>query len=181
MKKLLYILPVLLIMSSCATTKEVKSSRAAVRNEEKLAGQVVIKNAVESRRYIVKLDKIYVTYGGMIDLVPRANYIIIDGEKAIISAAYMGRQYDSRPISGISIKGASKGYELTSDLSKGVYKIKMKVDNGSNSFDLYLTIGKNGSCSASLTNIRIASIRYRGYVVPITEDVPVPFPKSEVI
>ena len=47
----------------------------------------------------------------MVDLVPRANYIIIDGETAVISAAYLGRQYDIRPIAGINMQGRAEEYE----------------------------------------------------------------------
>lgn len=169
MKKLLIIITTLMVMSSCTTTREAKSSRVELRNEKNLAEQAVIKKAVESRRFIIKLDRLYFSRGGIVDLIPRANYIIIDGEKAIISTAYIGRQYDIKPIAGINMRGESMKYELTGDLSKGKYEIKMKVNNVSNSFDVYLTIGKNGKCNASLSNIRIDLVRYSGYIVPIKD------------
>lgn len=180
MKKLLFILTILLIAASCSVTKEAKSAKTALRNEKKLAEEVNVKKAVESGRYIIKLDRIYLT-GGMIDLIPRANYIIIDGKKAIISAAYFGRQYDIRPIAGINMRGVAMDYELISNESKGMYEIKMKVGNGSTSFDLYLSIGKNGSCNASLTSLKINHIRYRGYVVPIIDKTKVPLQNYYVI
>jgi hypothetical protein len=169
MKKLLIIITTLMVMSSCSTTKETKSSRIELRKENKLAEQQVVKKAVESRRFIIKLDRLYFSYGGIVDLIPRANYIIIDGEKAIISAAYLGRQYDIKPIAGISMRGESMKYELTSNLPKGMYEIKMKVTNGGTSFDVYLTIGKNGLCNASLSNIKIDFVRYSGHLVPIKD------------
>jgi Domain of unknown function (DUF4251) len=171
MKKLLIIITTLMVMSSCSTTKEAKSTRIELRNEKKLAEQAVIKKAVESRRFIIKFDRLYFSNGGMIDLIPRANFIIIDGEKTIISAAYLGRQYDIKPIAGISMRGETLKYALTNDLSKGMYEIKMKVTNRGNSFDVYLTIDKNGKCDASLTNIRIDFVRYSGYIVPIEDKI----------
>jgi hypothetical protein len=110
MKKLLFIITTLLVISSCATTKDAKSSRIELRKEKKLAEQAVIKNAVESRRYIIKFDRLYFSHGGMVDLIPNTNYIIIDGEKAIVSAAYLGRQSDIRPIAGISLSGKTIKY-----------------------------------------------------------------------
>ncbi len=169
MKKILAIFVTIIILSSCATTRESKIERSELRNEKQLAEQAVIKKAVDSRRFIIKLDRMYLSRGGNIDLVPRANYIIIDGDKAIISAAYIGRQYTSRPIAGISMRGKALNYELTNELSKGIYDIKMEVSNGKNTFDVYLQIGKNGFCSASLSTLKIDYARYSGRIVPIDD------------
>ncbi len=175
MKKLwiLIILPVLML--SCSTSKEVSSARSELRKEKKLTDELLVKNAVESRKYIIKLDRLYSQYGSYFDLVPRANYIIIDGERAIISTAYLGRQYDIRPIGAINMRGIADDYEVTSKLDKGKYEVSLKVDNGGpNAFHLYITIGKNGNCYASVSSLRIDNIRYSGYLVPI----PARYPQS---
>jgi hypothetical protein len=119
--------------------------------------------------------------GGMIDLVPRMNYIIIDGQKAIINTAYVGRQYDIRPIAGINMKGVAQDYELTKKMSKGLYEVSMKVGNGSAVFDVYLTIGKDGTADASVNGMKINNIRYRGYIVPLSSEVKVPLQERRVI
>jgi len=165
MKKLYIFIIALLVMSSCSTTKEAKSLRA----EKKQIEQSVVKNSIETRRYIIKLNRLYFTYGGMADLIPRANFIIVDGEKAIISTAYVGRQFDIKPIAGINMRGRAEDYALTNNLSKGSYNIKMKVRNGrGNAFDLYLNVSKNGYCTASVSSLKIDNIRYSGYLVPIS-------------
>jgi hypothetical protein len=169
MKKFLAFIITIVVISSCATTKETGTTNSESRTEKKLAEQAVIKRAVESRRFIIKLDRLYFSRGGMIELQPRLNYIIIDGEKAIISVGYLGRQYDIRPIAGINMRGATTNYILTSKQSRGIFEIKTRVTNNKTSFDLYLTIGKNGSCSASLSNIMIDYVNYRGYIVPIKD------------
>lgn len=168
MKKLLFILMTAFIFSACATTNEAGKSRADIRHEKDLVNQAIVKQAIESRRFIVKLDRMYLT-GGMVQLKPRANYIIVDGRKAIINAAYMGRQWDIRPIAGINMKGVASDFELTNQVSKGAYKISMKVDNNSGTFDVYMTVGKDGSVNATLNNVRIQNVRYTGYVVPISD------------
>lgn len=169
MKKLFIIISILVVMVSCVTTKEAKLSRAELRKEKKIARQDEVRNAIESRKFIIKFDRLYFSYGGIADLLPRANYIIIDGEKAIINTAYLGRQFDIRRIAAIDIFGRSVNYELTNDLSKGNYKVKMKVNNGGgNSFDLYLDISKNGYCTVSVMSLKINSVRYSGYIVPIS-------------
>src|SRR5512137_1351469 len=103
MKKLFLIIITLIFISSCSTTKEAKSSDSELRIDKKLEEQAVIKKAVESKRFVIKLERLYFLYGGTADLLPSYNYIIIDGNKAIISAAYLGRQYDIKPIAGINM------------------------------------------------------------------------------
>jgi hypothetical protein len=181
MKKLLFIITTLIAMSSCATNKEARSSRIELRKENKLAEQAVVKDAVESRRFIIKLDRLSFSRGGIVNLIPRRNYIIIDGKRAIIRAGYIGRQLDIKPIAGINMRGETINYELTNNTSKGIYKIKMKVKNGNTSFDIYLSIGKNGSCDASLSNLKIDMVRYSGHIVPIKEETGNTTQKSEMI
>lgn len=96
--------------------------------------------------------------------------MIVDGRRAIISAAYFGRQYDIRPIAGINTKGVATNYEMKDNASKGNYEIKMKVRSQSNTFDVNITIGKNGYCSASISAIKIDFVRYTGRIVPLTEE-----------
>jgi hypothetical protein len=168
MKKLVIVFVSLLIISSCSSTKEVSSSRSVTRSEKKIAEQAIVKSAVEAKKYIIKLNRLYFTRGGQVDLIPRANYIIIDGEKAIISTAYLGRQFDIKPIVAINMRGRADGYALTSNVSKGTYEVKMKLDNGRNTtFDVYLNIGKSGYCTVSVSSLKIESIRYAGYLEPI--------------
>lgn len=172
MKKLFAIFVSLIILSACSTTKEAGLSRAEARKEKKAINQGIVKGAIESRRYIVKLNRIYFRYGGTTELIPRANFIIIDGERAIISTAYLGRQYDIKPIAGINMRGMAQDYALTDNLSKGSYQIKLRVNNGgSNSFDVYIDVSKDGYCSASVSSLKIDNVRYSGYVVPISGTV----------
>lgn len=174
MKKLLLFISTIttLVTLSCSTTR--------TTTESVLANSAVVQNAVESRRYIVKFERIYLM-GGIIDLVPRMNYIIVDGQKAIINTAYFGRQYDIRPIAGINMKGVAQNYELTKKISKGLYEVSMKVENGSAVFDVYLTIGKEGTADASVNGMRINNIRYRGYLVPLSSETKVPLQDHRVI
>jgi hypothetical protein len=171
MKKLLVVLVFPFVMLSCMTTRQGSSSRAELRKEKKVTDQLIVKSAVDSRKYIIKLNRAYFSRGGMIELVPRANYIIIDGDRAIINTAYLGRQWDIRGIAGIDVRGRAQEYQVTSKLSKGSYEIKMRVANGSSAaFDVYLTISKGGYCYASVSSLKIENVRYSGYLVPIPED-----------
>lgn len=168
MKTIYAIIIVLIVLSSCSTTNKSSSTKSESKNEKKIIEQGIVKNAVETRRYIIKLDRIFLSYGGRVDLVPRANYIIVDGQKAIINTAYLGRQYDIRPIVAINMRGRTEDYALTNNPSKGSYDIKMTVINGgSSSFSVYLTISKNGTCTVSVSSLKTDSVRYTGNLEPI--------------
>jgi hypothetical protein len=169
MKKLLAIFVSLILLFACSTSKEAGLSRAEARKEKKAINQGIVKNAIESRRYIVKLNRLYFRYGGMAELIPRANFIIIDGDRAIISTAYLGRQYDIKPIAGINMRGMATDYALTDNLAKGSFQVKLRVNNGgNNSFDVYIDVARDGYCTASVSSLKIDNIRYSGYVVPIS-------------
>ena len=169
MKKLFVIVISLMIMSSCGTTKEA-SARAEKRKEKKLADQAQIKLAVESKRYIIKFDRIYTSFGRRVELIPRANYLIVNRDMAVLNTAYMGRQFDVRPIAAINIRGRASDYTVTNNTAKGSYEITMKVDNGGpNTFSVDISISRNGYCSASVSSIKIDNVRYAGYLVPIIE------------
>jgi hypothetical protein len=105
----------------------------------------------------------------------------LTGFISIISAAYLGRQYDIKPIAGIDMRGETIDYELTSKISRGMYEIKTTVTNGANSFNLSLSIGKNGSCNASLSSIMIENVSYKGNIVPLKDKVFVPLEKGNEI
>jgi hypothetical protein len=170
MKKLFVIIISLMVMSSCTTTKEARSTRAEQRKEKKLTDQAQIKIAVESKRYIIKFDKVYSSFGGRVELIPRANYLIVDRDRAVLNTAYMGRQFDVRSIAAINIHGRASNYIVTDNTSKGSYEISLKLDNGGpNTFSVNISISRNGYCSASVSSIKIDNVRYAGYLVPIIE------------
>jgi hypothetical protein len=172
MKKAIYILFALMIISSCTSctvSKEAGISRNELRKEKNLAEQAMVREAIESKRFIVRFNRIYFRFGGMIDLVPRANFIIVDGDKAVISAAYFGRQHTFRPIAGITMRGKTVKYEVKDIPSKGKYELDLKVNNQNDTFDIFMTVGENGSIQASMSSIRIDNVRYTGHIIPIKE------------
>lgn len=172
MKKIFFVITIIMVLTACSTAKKAGSSRIELKNEKALAEQTMVKKAVETRRFIIKLDRIYPFRGGFVDLVPRENFIIVDGKTAVISVPYLGRQFNFRPIAGITIRGETERFEMSGDSTKGKYEIQMNVIRGGDSFNVFLTIGKNGSCSASLSGIRIDNVRYTGNLVPLNERKP---------
>ena len=169
MKRMAFLLISGILLASCASTKETKSTKL----EKKVAEAEMIRRAVESRQYVIRLDKILTQGGGRADLVPKNNFFIMNSEIASVSLAYIGRSYFIRPISGINFNGQTTSYKMQSDPEKGLYNIQVEVEAGGNKFDFFLTIGTSGHCDISVNNPRIESTSYRGTLVPLTQ-VPEP-------
>ena len=152
---------------SCSAGKESMQVRKEGRQQLKAAMAETTASSVESRRFVVRMDRLYANRGGMFYLAPRRNYLIIDETKAKMSLAYVGRSDDIRNISGINLTGVTEKYEVVRKSDKGRYEIKMSLKQGGNIFDVYLTVHDNGECSMSVINGRIESIRYAGDLVAL--------------
>jgi hypothetical protein len=181
MKNIAFLLMVIFLFPACSSTREMSSTKAENRKQKKLAEQAEIKKAVESRKYIIKVDRFFAAGGRRIDLIPRSNFVIINGEFASISLLYMGRSYTVRPISGINFNGHTVNYKMESDDARGTYKIRMVVQAGNDKFDVFMTIGNEGSCNVSLNNSYIQSANYTGTLEPFSESKKVPVEKGDRI
>jgi hypothetical protein len=133
------------------------------------------------RRFLIKFDKLYISNGGIIDLIPNINYIKLDGNRVVINAAYAGRQYSYRPIKGIDMIGQTVSFELKNNSSKGIYEIRMKVKNDKNAFDVFVTITGDGSCNTSLTSNKIDHVRYTGNFIPLKPKEEKTDPEKKII
>ena len=167
MNKHIFFISAAIFLASCASTNVQETAEKVPSGEEKLVQQADIRQAVEMHRFLVKFDRMYISNGGRIDLIPKSNYIILDGDRVVISAAYAGRQFSSRPIRGIDMVGKAVSFELKDKVSRGLYEIKMKVANDLNTFDVYLTVSNEGYCNASLNNYKIDHVRYTGNFIPL--------------
>jgi hypothetical protein len=167
MKNLIVILTGFVILTSCATSKVEESSKSGSGDTGNVLLQAEIKQAVEMRRFLIKFDRLYNSHGGTIELIPKSNYLILDGDKVIISAAYAGRQYSYRPVAGIDMIGKAVSFELKDKTEKGIYEIKMKVKNDKNTFDVFVTITKSGYCDTSVASYKIDHVRYTGNFIPL--------------
>jgi hypothetical protein len=178
MKNIAVLILIIFIFSACSSTKEMSGNRADNRKLKKLVQQEVVKNAVEARRYIIKVDRLYSVRGGYIDLMPRSNFVIVNGEIASISLGYVGRSF-SRPISGINFNARTSSYKMENNETKGGYKIQMSVKYGSDKFDVYLTIGTEGHCNISINNAYIQTVNYSGDLEPIPYSKEIPSERRE--
>ena len=170
----MFLFSAVLLLASCSTIKDATSSIVKYRNKKKLANQQIVKNAVESQSFIVKLDRMYLANSGIVQLVPGENYLVVYGEKAALNTAYSGRQYGFRPISAINMFGRTTDYKLIKYADKGTFEISMKISDDGTSFTVFLKISNRGICHVSISSMMTDNVRFSGNVVPFTpKDRPV--------
>jgi hypothetical protein len=171
MKNLILIITSVIFFSACASTKETRLAKAADKKAAEILNREAVKKAVEAKKYIIRFDRMYYSYGGYAMLVPTSNYIIIDGQNAVINTAYLGRQYDIRPIVAINLRGKWENYVSKNNPEKGIYNINMKVKNNNSArIDLMLEIGADGDCTVSIASLKTDFINYRGNLIPMIEN-----------
>ena len=144
----------LFLFSCSATTKLERSELAALKGEE-------IKTALDSQKFVIRLDETSTRRGGRILLSPSYNYLVINGEKARMNLAYVGRSMDVRGISGINMIGEVTERSLAQK-KKGRILLSLTLEQENDAFDVNIDVGKNGICDVSVYHPRLDPIRYRG-------------------
>jgi hypothetical protein len=171
MRKLfLFVVSLILISSSAMYGMSVltDSVRSNVRKSDK---QETVKKAVESKSFVIELEKMYMPTYGNVDLIQGNNYIIIDGNMTEISAGYMGRQMSSHAIAGIKVTGIPSSYRIKKDDSKGNYVIEMEIKSETDTFHIIMTINKDGYCTALISGMKMDETKYSGNLVPLEKKV----------
>ena len=178
MKKLLisflFIVSVITLLASEKTQDDTKLSRS----EKKAAKRELVKAVVESKSFTVVLERLYMPRYGMIDLNTSSNFIVIDGDKAYVRAAYMGRQRSFKPIAGINVSGQASFFKMEKNSSKGTYSINMEVKGDNDIFHIYLFISENGNCNTTISANYIDSVRYSGRIILKKKKEKVPEPDA---
>ncbi|MEZ5011566.1 MAG: DUF4251 domain-containing protein [Bacteroidales bacterium] len=158
MKKLLYIIVVISLSAiSCSTS----SVRKSARIEKKAEANLVVGKAIESDRYIINVGKMYTSRGFMVDMVPGANYIAVNKNRARINLGYLGRSFDTMPIAAINLNGYILEKNVTTN-KKGGYTVYLKVTENNEVFNVNLVIKPGGTCDVGISHPRIDYARYRG-------------------
>ena len=164
MKKLAISVIITIMFASCATI-ETRTANKQLRLEKKAYEAELVKKTVESGNFLIKMDRLQLPRGGFVSLLPSSNYIIFNNGFIRMRLGYIGRTYDFRGITGINLKGKASSYELISDQTTGVYHINIKVEDNGDQFDINLSVRGEELCDATISNIRIETARYSGYLI----------------
>ncbi len=154
-----YFAVILLVAVSCSSSRPT----ALERDQARALKREQIRESLEAGKYMLAINRILPTHGPNMDLVPDRNYIIIDGNVARVNLAYIGRSYDIRGISGITMTGKIVEKSVRYN-NRGNYEVTMVVKNNNESFTFNISVGTGGNCQVNVTNPRIDFARYQGSI-----------------
>jgi hypothetical protein len=157
MKKALFMGSALIIILSCSITREERFIRVDHRQQEKLSRQAMVKEAVETRRFRIKLTAIP-AYEERI--YPEAITFIVDADTLKIEEEI---EYNLPGYSRVPISMEIFEYKLTADPDKEGYVIEMRCKSSVNlSFGeyIYLLIKNDGACRAILHSVPLSQIYF---------------------
>lgn len=171
-----------ILFPACSGSKSASSAGSSSTGEKKAAEKLVVRKAIEERKYVIMVDRIIPSRGRPVELVPRNNFIIIDGELASVSLAYLGRSFGIRQITGINFNGHTGRYEMKTDDKKDIYRINVEVVKDNDKFNIYMSLSANGYCSVTISNPYIETVNYHGTIIPLEDYRPpaVPAIKSAI-
>lgn len=158
MKRLLYIIVIISLAGISCSTSSVK--RSARIEKRAIAGQIIGK-AIESDRYFINIERLYTRGGFMVDMVPDANFIAINNNRARINLGYLGRSYDTMPIAAINMNGYIVDKSVTPNKNGG-YSVNLKVKENNDIFNVTMVISTSGTCDVGISHPRIDHARYKG-------------------
>lgn len=165
MRSLVILITLTLLSVSCASTlnssRTASSGRAARAEEKRLA----VENIIQSGNFLIKMDRIDAGRGLTAQLAPDFNYLLLEQGMLRMKLGYVGRQYSFRGVSAINMSGKPSQYEMERNASKGIYDIRVKVSQGGEPFDIYLSVTDRGFCYMSIVNPRLEPVRYSGKLV----------------
>lgn len=144
----------LLLFSCSSTTKLEKSELAALKGEE-------VKTALNSQKFVIRIDRTSSRRGGPVFLNTSHNYLIVDGENARMNLAYIGRSNNIRRISGINMAGKVTERSLVQK-KRGNMQLKLTLEQEEDAFDVNIDVSKGGECLVSVYNLHLDPISYRG-------------------
>jgi len=144
-----------LLLASCS------GSNKLARNEMEAQKGEEVKTALESQKFVIRLDRTSTRRGGQIYLNNSHNYLVINGEKARMNLAYIGRSMDARGISGINMAGKVTERSLTPK-KRGSVMLSLTLEQEAETFDVKIDVSKSGRCSVSVYHPRLDPISYRG-------------------
>lgn len=158
MKNIIYILFIVIVVTgSCASSGDLASSRE-VRKSIK---QENIRKAIESQQMIINVNRLQSRRGGMMEMNPELNFLIINNNRTRVSLGYVGRSYTSRPIAAINLEGEIYSRDINKK-GNGSYDIRYELGQKNAKFIVNMTVSVNGYVSLRITNPRIDFVRYSG-------------------
>lgn len=159
------ILVLLLISPIIAQTKEEKKK---LKEEAAQKEYEATKVLIESGTYSFNATFANTQKGRRIDLTTNSGYLTISNNKAKADLPYFGVVHvASIGNSGVEFENENVEFEIEFDDKKQRIGIDFKANHKSESYDISLTVFKNGNANLTVSSVRRDRISYSGNITAL--------------
>lgn len=174
MKKICLVLAAAMLSGMVVSAQENEGrSKKEIRKEAQemtqaaLAEEVV--NAINDRRFVLEIDKVTFRKGKSAFTTPRTNFILLNGDNAIVQLSSTAGIYNTpNGIGGITVEGRPTNVNITTD-KKGNLNLSMSVQGTAISAQVSMNVPKNGNrgIATIVPNFNRARITLKGLIYPL--------------
>lgn len=146
--------------------KEIRKEAQAM--EQSISAQEALE-AIQERRFVLEIDKVTFRNGKSAFTSPRINFIILDGDNAIVQLSSTAAIYRApNGISGITVEGTPTNVSITTD-KRGNLNLSMSVQGTAISAQVNINMpkGSNRGIATVVPNFNPYRITLKGLIYPL--------------
>lgn len=135
------------------------------RNAELEKEFQLTKSMLENKDFVLETDYLQDRYGNRVLVNSTINFVSVDSTEAIIQ---IGSNFRIGPngVGGVTAKGRINKWELTEDMKRKAFTLRMNVMTAIGIYDLFINISASGRGTATLTGMRSGRLTFDGELVP---------------
>ena len=140
-----------------------RQERKARMEEEREKTAKLVEYMAENQQFVLEANLLFDKYGQSFPVSPNINFVAVDSLEGVIqigSNMYIG----SNGVGGVTLEGSVGNYEFTENEKKGYYSISYSLTTSAGTYDVFMTMNKNGNADATVRGNFGGSIRYSGDV-----------------
>lgn len=145
-----------------ARVKSKKEIRAAEREKEYRS----VLRLINSRRFVLEADYIFIQYGDRIPVTPTINFIMLDSAQVVMQYG-SGIGVGANGVGGATAAGRVTRWEMNANDRKQTIDIRISAHTPIGSYDIYLYTDGSGRATARVTGLRPGQLNYDGRLVPL--------------
>jgi len=144
-----------------------EKSKKELKAERKLEQQKLTDSLMNAREFVFTARRAIPQGFSAIDLTTNPNYVWFLPDSIISDMPFFGQGYSGIGYGGdkgLEFSGKPDEYSFTRE--KKNYQVKAVVKTGHDTFQLFLTVGFEGSATLSINSMNRSPISYNGEIVP---------------
>jgi len=168
MKRLVLFLA--LVISANTLFAQINDENTSLTRKEKRKAKIekeyqLVKDMLEKKEFVLEANFLQDRYGRRYPVSIGINFVSVDSTEAIIQIGSNNR-LGANGVGGVTAKGPITGWELTENLKKTNFGLRINVMTTIGFFDLYFSISPSGQTTAQLTSMRGGKLTFDGNLVP---------------